>query len=169
MKGLSRCGERPFFLLARFTTWDSCTRRVRVFAGARSSTMFEFPMIRRFGGPEAVLIAVALAFAVSMTAWWHGLYQGQGDPRPLSRSTVQLPDIGSADDVDQVTIVAYLVNTSATELLPGVGIATSNGPVFSQTDRSDPNQTLLLVIAVIGAVATAVYCLSIYPALRRLH
>lgn len=131
--------------------------------------MIEFPMIRRFGGPEAVLIAVALAFAVSMTAWWHGLYQRQAELPPPTQSRVQLPDIASSENVRQITVVAYLVNSTANDILPAFGNATSNDVLIPTTDYSDPNQTLLLVIAIAGVIATAVYCLAIYPAIRRLN
>ncbi len=131
--------------------------------------MMEIPWTRRFGGLEAVLIAVALAFAVSMTAWWHDFYQSQGEFRPLTPNQTQHLTVDNSENVRQVTVVAYLVNTTAREALPAVRDASGNGFLFSPPDRSDPNQALLLGIAVIGAIATAVYSLAIYPALRRLH
>ena len=131
--------------------------------------MIGIPVIRRFGGPEAVLIAVALAFAVSMTAWWHGLYQSQVEFRPPLQTRMQLPDIDTSENVRQVTVIAYLFNSTANDIVPALGNATGNGVLLSTADRGDPNQTLLLVIAIAGAIATAVYCLAIYPAIRRLN
>jgi hypothetical protein len=127
------------------------------------------PVGRKFGGPEIALIAVALAFAIPMTAWWHGLYQQPEvshtganyilpamQPMPLEHGT----------NVQTIAALGYFVRlepTNAALALPAFGSELSR----ALTPVSDPNQTLLLVVALIGTVAAGVYSMAVYPALRR--
>ena len=127
--------------------------------------MIELPVARKFGGPEIALLAVACAFAVAMTAWWHGLYRAPAEPL-TQMSAMQGSDTARAENVRQVTVVAYLVNGEANDLLPALGEATSTVVSIPPDDR-DPNQTLLQIVAVAGGIAAAVYCLAVYPSLRR--
>ncbi|NUM55745.1 MAG: hypothetical protein HUU46_19055 [Candidatus Hydrogenedentes bacterium] len=134
--------------------------------------MHRVPMGRKFGGPEIALIAVALAFAVPMTAWWHGLYQQPDVARTQARSTaVSVPAFSFPPELSARTFVAtgYIVNAGSTtgEIALPSFIPDAYPQHFAPDPSTDPNQTLLLVIALLGTVAAGVYSVGVYPALRR--
>ena len=134
--------------------------------------MHRVPMGRRFGGPEIALIAVALAFAVPLTAWWHGLYRQPVVARAQTYEALpSLPPLSFADGTKLRTFAAmgYLITVEANNgafMLPtfnsGIGRAFAVQP-----QPNDPNQTLLLAVAVLGSVAAAVFSMAVYPSIRR--
>lgn len=128
--------------------------------------MIELPVARKFGGPEIALLALAFAFAIAMTAWWHGLYQSPANPRAFAQDYTQRAEAVPTENVRQVTVVAYLVNNNAGDTLPDLENVTS-AVVALPPKEYDPNQSLLQFVAVAGGIAVAVYCLAVYPFLRR--
>lgn len=134
--------------------------------------MHRVPAGRKFAGPEIALIFVALAFAAPLTAWWHGLYEQQATPHvrmeraPLRSVSITMP---TGDGVRIFSAVGYVINASDTDRLFSFPLlADSAAPVAPiQTEGSDPNQILLLVVAAIGAVMMVIYAFAVYPALRR--
>lgn len=134
--------------------------------------MHRVPMGRRFGGPEIALIAFALAFAAAMTAWWHGLYEQPKPVRQQARlAAPALPAITVSDgaNVRSFTAVGYLIDADSSNGLvtpPSFDLASSPAYIVPSTP-TDPNQTLLLALTLVGAVAVGFYSMSVYPALRR--
>ena len=134
--------------------------------------MHRVPMGRKFGGPEIALIAVALAFAVPMTAWWYGLYQDQGRAQtgaPTIIPSIQVPAIGNGAKIHGFTVMGYFVNVDATNssLTFPAFVTGANGMPSIAAPSADPNQALLLAVALLGIVAAGVYTMAVYPALRR--
>lgn len=128
--------------------------------------MIELPVARKFGGPEIALLAVACAFAVAMTAWWHGLYQSPANSCAIAQGYTQRAETAPKENVRQVTVVAYLVNNDANDTLPDLENV-ARTVVALPPNEYDPNQSLLQVVAVAGGIAAAFYCLAVYPSLRR--
>ena len=134
--------------------------------------MHRVPMGRKFGGPEIALIAVALAFAVPMTAWWHGLYQEQiQSPRIFPCAAAHgVPSIICGKE-NILSAVGYLIEADgkvSTIALPsfGGGIEALLNARAAAPD-TDPNQPLLLMVASLGMIVAGVYTTTVYPALRR--
>ena len=132
--------------------------------------MHRVPQGRRVGGPEIAMIAVALAFAVPLTAWWHGLYDAAAAPqRPAlcAPSPLHVTAGQDAPNAAALAPVGYLIEpdgTTSTIAVPTLGAKLTTARPMPPID---PNQTLLLVVALLGAVAAGVYSMGVYPVLRR--
>jgi hypothetical protein len=129
-------------------------------------------MGRKFGGPEIALIAVALAFAVPLTAWWHGLYQQPDTLLTDARcAPMHMPSAAgpAGEQIGALSTVGYFIEADGT--VGTIAVPSIGGDFASllsvRTPKTDPNQTLLLAVAVLGSVAAAVYSVGVYPSLRR--
>ncbi|MBM3291031.1 MAG: hypothetical protein FJY92_12855 [Candidatus Hydrogenedentes bacterium] len=135
--------------------------------------MHRVPVGRKFGGPEIALIAVALAFAVPLTAWWHGLYQ-QPERTRVHAANVALPLQALAlpaggGGVSAVAGVGYVFDVNPANNAIALPLSTPGtlAAPAQTTPVADPNQVLLLVVALMGMAAAGVYSMGVYPALRR--
>lgn len=131
--------------------------------------MHRVPTGRRFGGPEIALLAVALAFAVPLTAWWHGLYQ-QPPAARLRANVIAPPTLVLTDGAKTHSFAAfgYLVNADSNGNPGALPLSQASPvPICPVPSAADPNQALLLAVAAFGTAAAGVYSIGVYPALRR--
>src|SRR5690349_19419942 len=103
--------------------------------------MSGIPMGRKFGGPEIALIAVAMVFAVAMTAWWHELYQQADTQRAVSHFTASStrPSVIATSTTAEPTFTV----TAYVHMAEGAANAFANRePRFLSAPMpvSDPNQ-----------------------------
>ncbi|HRI88136.1 MAG TPA: hypothetical protein PLJ47_02835 [Candidatus Hydrogenedentes bacterium] len=128
--------------------------------------MHRIPTNRRFGPPEVLLILVALAIVVPLTAWWHAFCQPADLPPAAYARTGDHGLIIPAElpaNTRTFAVVGYLFDGNAAERT----LAMSYLPGYAMPSTTDPNLILLFAVTVLGAIVCGVYSLSVYPSIRR--